>query len=114
MISPDDMSLYKLTDSVDAAVAEILQFYKVYHSMRYVKNKLVLRLQQTPTAELVGEINLAFADILSGGTFTVSGPLPDEKDEPELAAYARLVFRFNRRSLGRLRQLINVLNRGQL
>jgi hypothetical protein len=43
MISPEDTSLYKLTDRVDVAVEEILQFFRVYHSMRYVKNKLVFR-----------------------------------------------------------------------
>jgi uncharacterized protein (TIGR00730 family) len=114
MISPDDLSLYMLTDSVEEAVGEILQFFKVYHSMRYVKNRLVLRLKEAPHPQLLEEINASFADILSGGDFAASGPLPEEKDEPELAGYARLVFRFNRRSLGRLRQLIDALNRGSL
>jgi uncharacterized protein (TIGR00730 family) len=114
MISPDDLSLYKLTDSVPDAVAEILQFFKIYHSMRYVKNKLVLRLKEAPTEALLADVNAHFADILNGGQFTVGGPLSDEKDEPELAAYARLIFRFNRRSLGRLRQLIDALNRGSV
>ena len=112
MISPDDLSLYKLTDNVDEAVAEIMDFFKVYHSMRYVKNKLVLRLKERPTNDLLAQINTRFADILNGGEFTLSGPLPEEQDEPDLAIHARLVFRFNRRSLGRLRQLIDVLNRG--
>jgi uncharacterized protein (TIGR00730 family) len=113
MISPDDLSLYMLTDSVEEAVAEILGFFKNFQSMRYVKNKLVVRLKEAPTTELLEAINVHFADILSGGDFKVSPPLAGE-DEPELAALARLVFRFNRRSLGRLRQLINVLNRGRL
>jgi uncharacterized protein (TIGR00730 family) len=112
MISPDDLALYKLTDSVDAAVGEILQFFKVYHSMRYVKNKLVLRLKEAPTEALLADINARFGDITGGGEFTASGPLSEEKDEPDLAGYPRLVFRFNRRSLGRLRQLIDALNRG--
>ncbi len=114
MISPDDLSLYMLTDSVEEAVAEILQFFKVYHSMRYVKNKLVLRLQAAPSEGMLADINTEFADILNGGEFKVSGPLPEEKDEPDLAEYSRLVFRFNRRSLGRLRQLIDALNRGSV
>ncbi len=112
MISPDDLSLYKLTDNVEEAVAEILQFYKVYQSMRYVKNKLVLRLKQKPSDELLASINANFADILTSGVFTAEGPLNEEKDEPDLADLPRLVFRFNRRSLGRLRQLIDVINRG--
>jgi uncharacterized protein (TIGR00730 family) len=53
MISPDDLSLYKLTDKVDEAVGEVLQFFRVYHSMRYVRNKLVLRLQRPPSEELL-------------------------------------------------------------
>jgi uncharacterized protein (TIGR00730 family) len=114
MISPDDLSLYKLTDSVDEAVREILQFFKVYHSMRYVKNKLVLRLKQPIGEELLAAINAKFSDILSGGDFTQSGALPEERDEPELAPHARLVFRFNRRSLGRLRMLIDAINRGSV
>jgi uncharacterized protein (TIGR00730 family) len=114
MISPDDLSLYKLTDNVDDAVGEILQFFKVYHSMRYVRNKLVLRLKQTLGDALLDDINVRFADILNGGQFTVGPPQSEEKDEPELAAFPRLVFRFNRRSLGRLRQLIDAVNRGSV
>jgi uncharacterized protein (TIGR00730 family) len=114
MISPDDLALYKLTDNVDEAVAEIMQFFKVYHSMRYVKNKLVFRLQKAPSEKLLADINAGFPDILNGGEFVVSGPLAEEKDEPSLAEFPRLVFRFNRRSLGRLRQLIDALNRGSV
>ena len=114
MISPQYLSLYKLTDNVDDAVAEIQRFFRVYHSMRYVKNRLVMRLLTRPSDELLEEINVRFADILSEGRFTLSEPLSGEKDEPEIAALPRLVFRFNRRDLGRLRQLIDALNDGRV
>src|SRR4029077_5618680 len=39
MISPADMSLFRSFDSVESAVAEVLKFYSVYHSMRYVRRK---------------------------------------------------------------------------
>ena len=110
MISPEDLSLYKLTDNVDVAVNEILHFYRNYHSMRYVRNKLVLRLKEPPDERLLAHINETFTDILAEGEFTVSGPLPEEQDEPDLAKLSRLVMRFNRRNLGRLRQLIDLLN----
>lgn len=114
MISPDDLSLYILTDDASVAVNEIVQFYKVYHSMRYVRNRLVLRLTQAPSKELLADINRSFLDIVVGGEFTLGTPHKEEADEPSLAALPRLSFSFNRRSLGRLRQLIDVLNRGSI
>ncbi len=112
MISPEDLSLYKITDNVDVAVNEIMQFFRIYHSMRYVKNKLVMRLTQRPTPELVEQLNTGFRDILTEGQFEVSDALPEEREEPSLVALPRLVFRFNRRNLGRLRLLIDCVNRG--
>ena len=114
LISPEDTSLYCVTDSYQRAVEEILQFFRVYHSMRYVKRRLVFRLQQSLEPALLEGINREFADILSEGVFEQRPALSAEKDEPDLAELPRLVFVFNRRSLGRLRQLIDVINRGSL
>ena len=36
LIGQDDLNLYKITDSVDEAVEEVRNFYKNYHSVRYV------------------------------------------------------------------------------
>jgi len=114
MISPEDLSLYRVTDSADVAVQEILHFFRIYHSMRYVKNKLVFRLTSSISAELLTDINASFRDILVDGQFTVGEAQREEKDEPALIALPRLIFHFNRRSLGRLRQLIDALNRGSV
>lgn len=114
LISPEDLAIYRLTDDCPEAVGEILDFYRVYHSMRYVKQKLVLRLREAPHPLLLAAINQQFPDILTAGTFELRGPLPEEKDESEVAEFPRLVFRFNRRSLGRLRLLIDCLNHGSL
>lgn len=111
MISPPDLALYKITDSPAEAVAEVLGFYRVYHSMRYVNGQLVLRLQRPLDEASLAEIRREFADILEGGTFEQSGALPAEANDPELAALPRLRFRFDRRSLGRLRMLIDLINR---
>jgi len=110
MISPEDLSLYKLVDNVDDAVAEILRFYRGYHSMRYVRNKLVLRLQTPLPPDVLELLNAQFADILTEGRLAASAALSEEKDEPNLAQLPRLAFSFNRRSLGRLRQLIDAIN----
>ena len=67
MIGPEDLSLYRLTDRVEDAVEEILRFYSVYHSMRYVRTNLVFRLQRPPSESLLEEINDRFQDILLRG-----------------------------------------------
>jgi hypothetical protein len=82
--------------------------------MRYVHRKLVIRMAVPPAGALLEGINSRFADILLRGRFTVELPQPEERDEPELAHLSRLVFHFNRRSLGRLRQLVDALNRGSV
>jgi uncharacterized protein (TIGR00730 family) len=109
LISPEDLHLYKITSNVDEAVQEILQFYRVYHSMRYVGHDLVLRLQNPLSAEALEEARSTFADIIvSGGIEQSNGPLPAEGNElPELS---RLRLHFNRRNMGRLRCLIDFIN----
>ncbi len=110
LISPEDFALFRITDSVDEAVQEILKFYRIYHSMRYVRNKLSVRLQAAPNAEQLEHIQTHFTDILASGQFTVRDFLPDERDDEFVLHLPRLVFQFNRRNLGRLRELMNYLN----
>lgn len=114
LISPDDLSLYLRTQDIEEAVTEVRNFYRVYHSMRYVRDRLVFRLLSRPTDKLMTEINDEFSDILADGEFTLSRALPEENDQPELGNMPRLVMHFNRRSLGRMRKLINCLNAGSI
>ena len=109
-ISPEDLSLYRVTDSVEAAVREVCDFYRVYHSMRYVRGHLVLRLRSKLSAATMTRLAAEFADIAAGGRFEQTGMLPQEANEPALAELPRLKFRFKRQAMGRLRQLIDVLN----
>jgi uncharacterized protein (TIGR00730 family) len=109
-ISKEDNRLYRITDRVETAVEEIESFYRVYHSMRYVGPDLVVRLKRDPGAEWLEEIAFRFPDLLDEGEFRISGALPEEENEPELAEMPRLVFRFNRRDFGRLRLLIDAVN----
>ncbi|MCK4546304.1 MAG: TIGR00730 family Rossman fold protein [Candidatus Eisenbacteria sp.] len=108
-ISPDDLSLFRIVDSAKAAVAEIETFYSNYHSSRFVGPKFVLRLHRPLPADLLEEVRLDFRDLLAKGNFEQTGPLRGER-EPGLSDLTRLVFPYNKRKAGRLRQLIDVIN----
>jgi uncharacterized protein (TIGR00730 family) len=110
LINEEDMSLFSIVDSAEAAVSQILRFYRRYHSIRFVGRELAMRLKQIISPEQLEQLRDRFADLLSDGTFELRGPLEEELDEPALRDLPRLVFNFNRRNAGRLRQLINHLN----
>jgi uncharacterized protein (TIGR00730 family) len=109
MISPEDMHLFHLTDDAEDAVREIVHFYRVYHSSRFVREKFVFRLNRRLPAHVVERLNDEYADLLQDGRFeTQPGPIPGENDEyPDKP---RLVFHYTRTSAGRLRMLIDTLN----
>ena len=108
LISPEDLSLYRITASVEEAVEEVVRFYRVYQSMRYVGRDLVLRLRHALTETLIGTLARDFADIVVSGTLTQGKADPMEGTEfPDLP---RLRLHFNRRNMGRLRQLVDRIN----
>jgi len=110
LISADDLNLYQITDSVDEAVKIITRFYRNFHSSRFVRDLLVLRLRHTPSATAVEAMNEDFADIISGEPIRVIPPTDDEKEDEDNLDLPRIGFGFNRKDYGRLRQLVDVLN----
>lgn len=110
LIDEADLSLFKICTSADHAVQEIVTFYQNYHSLQYIGKTLVMRLQHQLSSLQLQHINETFGDLLLEGTFEQRGPLPEEFDEPSLGNLPRLVFQSNRRSAGRLRQLIDHVN----
>lgn len=110
LINEEDLALFTIVNSADAAVRHIRRFYRCYHSMRFVGRQLAMRLKQPISAEQLEQIRERFSDLLSDGTFELSDPLQEELDEPAIRELPRLAFNFNRRSAGRLRQLIHHLN----
>lgn len=110
MISPEDLALYKVTDSCEEAVREITSYYRVYHSARYVRQYLVLRLNRALPPDYTAALSREFADIAPGGEITMSPPLAAERDDPTTLHHPRLVLPFDRRSFGRLRMLIDRIN----
>lgn len=110
LASPEDSSLYTITDDLDVACEAIASFYRVYHSSRYIGNKLVLRMKSDLSDMDVERLNIEFSDILVKGRIEKSDALPQEAKD-ETVDLPRLTLYFNQRDLGRLYQLIAEINR---
>ena len=110
LISPEDLSLYQITDSTDEAVKIITRFYRNFHSTRFVKDQLVIRLKNAPAESALAALNRDFADIITDGKIKIIKPTPEERRDNDHLNLARIAFAFNRRGYGRLRQLIDVVN----
>lgn len=110
-ISPDDLELFEMSDDVDAAVKSITRFYRNYHSMRFVRDSLVIRMKYAPSDHAIDGLNEDFGDILSQGRIQRIEPTPEELEDGSDLEYPRISLVFNRRDYGRLRQMIDAINR---
>ena len=110
LISPDDSVLYRVTDDVAEAVGEVIGFYRNYHSMRYVGDRLVLRLRAAPTPEELEGLNAQFADLCVSGGLEAIAPTAAEQSSHDNLDLPRIALRFDRVHHGRLRELIDALN----
>jgi hypothetical protein len=110
LISPADLNLYQITDSADEAVKIVARFYRNFHSTRFVKDLLVIRLKNVPNNSALAAMNEDFSDIVVAEKIQTIKPTPEEIEHDEHLELKRIAFAFNRRDYGRLRQLIDVLN----
>ncbi len=109
-INPEDLSFYKIVHSAEEGLARIRSYYSTYHSMRQVRDKLVIRLEKELDDGQVRLLNDRFRDLLKSGKIQKTPALPAEKDEPKLLAKPRIAFSYNKKSAGRLNQLILTIN----
>jgi len=111
LISPDDLSLFRITDNINEAVEEITRFYRVFRSHRYMGGEFVFRLNTPLSAAKLTLLNRDFRDLLVEGDFRLGEALPGEANEPELESMQRLIFKARRQRFGRIRELIDEVNR---
>ena len=110
LVSADDEHLFKITTDVEEAVAEVEQFYRNFHSYRWVGERLVIRFRRKLAENAVKEMNREFSDLLIRGKMRQTEALRAERNEPDIFDLPRLVMRPYRHNFGRIRQLIDAVN----
>ncbi|PLX81285.1 MAG: TIGR00730 family Rossman fold protein [Desulfuromonas sp.] len=111
LISGEDFSLFTITRDPFEAAQIIADFYRNYHSSRWVGETLVIRLNKILKAEQLAILEQEFAEIIeSGSHLSICKAFPEEQDQPDLIDLPRLAFRFNRRNYGLLKAFLRRLN----
>lgn len=109
-ILPSDLKLVRMAHSADEAVEEIRQFYRNYHSSRWLKNQFVIRMQHRLSDAALQDIEESFADLRLSGCYRQQADSGVEHEEGNFSHLTRLTFAFNGRALGRLRELVDFIN----
>ena len=109
-IDQEDLSFYRIMQSPEEAANWIESYYSTYHSMRQVRNRLVIRLEKELADNHVATLNEKFSDLIKFGKIFKTTALPEETDEPEIASKPRIIFNYNKKSAGRLNEMILLIN----
>jgi uncharacterized protein (TIGR00730 family) len=112
-ISAEDFAFFKIKHTAQDAAAEITQFYKVFHSARWVGERFVIRLNSRLSTNTIVDLNKQFSDIVRSGEIAQRAALAKEKNEFEIRHLPRLIFTPFRFRFGRFRQLIDAINSSQ-
>ncbi len=107
MISEEDLSLYRVCHTPKEAVDTVERFYRTYHSSRYVRDDLVIRLNHPISDEAIGALNDEFAVLLKSGRIVQRGAYAEEQDHVSLP---RLSFTHTRHKFGLVRRMIDRIN----
>jgi hypothetical protein len=110
LISAEDVNFYKIARSPEEAVDWITSYYSTYHSLRQVRDKFVIRMEKELSDAHVRRLNDLFQDLIESGKIFKTRALTEEKDEPNLKSKARITFAYNRKSAGRLNEMILTIN----
>ena len=109
-IHPEDLSFYRIIHSPEEATDWIASYYSTYHSMRQIRNRLVMRLEKELPDSQVAVLNEMFPDLIKSGKIYKTSPLAEEAGEPDLRGKARITFSYNKKSAGRLNEMILMIN----
>ncbi len=110
-ISPEDFSLFTVTTCEQEALRVIDNFYSTYHSLRFIENRLIIRLLRPLTPEQTGTLSSEFPELIKeNDAIRCCEAFPEESDEPDLARLPRISLLFDHHHYGMLIAFINRIN----
>jgi uncharacterized protein (TIGR00730 family) len=110
-ISEEDFSLFTVTKNEKEALETIITFYRTYHSLRFIENRLVIRLQKALSTGQLTTLAEEFPVLIKNGDKIQScEAFPEESDEPDLALLPRISLLFDHHHYGLLIAFINRIN----
>ena len=110
-ISGEDFSLFTITKNEQEALQVINTFYSTYHSLRFIENRLVIRLLKTLSDEQIATLTNEFPGLIKDGDqIRCCEAFPEEIDEPDLAHLPRISLLFDHHHYGLLVAFINRIN----
>lgn len=110
LISESDFHLFHITRDVQDAVNQILGFYRVFHSYRWVREQLVLRIVAPLEETALEHLRERFCKLLNTPTIEQTGPLPEEREDESIAHLPRIVLTPSKKDFGYLRLFIDHIN----
>ncbi|MFZ4777714.1 MAG: LOG family protein [Terrimicrobiaceae bacterium] len=113
LVSPSDFHLFHITHDADDAVNVITQFYKNFQSYRWVREKMVIRIQHKLSPEAIEDLNTRFSHLLAADRIIQTTALPEERDETLVAHLPRIVLTPFKTDFGSLRLLIDAINNAE-
>ncbi|WP_312934479.1 LOG family protein [Pseudomonas sp.] len=110
-ILPNDLNLMSLVYDAHEAVEEINRFYANYHSSRWLQHEFLIRMQHPLNERALGELQEKFADLCVTGEYCQNPDSTIGHEADDYSHLTRLTFAFAGRDQGRLRGLIDFINR---
>ncbi len=110
LVSPGDTGLYRITDSSAEACAIIQGFYANYRSLRFVGDRLVLRVERGPTDVQLADLNERFGHLCASGSIERTGPSRVERRDEDDLDLDRIALDFTKHGYGDVIAMIAQIN----
>ena len=114
LVSLTDFHFFHITHDPEDAVRVITQFYRNFHSYRWVREKMVVRIQNQLTLGALADLNARFDSLLAFDRIVQTTPLPEERDEIQFAHLPRIVLIPQKKDFGSIRLFIDAINNAEI